>query len=459
MLDTIVSIILFIVAFGILICIHEAGHLSMAKLFKVYCKEYSIGFGPALFSRKKEGHETKFSIRAIPFGGYVSMYGEGMEDDPELKDIPPERSLEGIKKWKKAIVLSAGVILNAVLALILIFISNVAFPVNSLTRQAVITESSLLANEGVTTGDHIEYIYPSFYEENGSLSTFAYQYEDSEKIIHSGSFFIVDEYVSIPGHDPVVLTYIPNGDKKEPVFTEGIVLYEAITKDEFDKLEYPPLKLNGVEYDLKKDFKLWSEEENAPTYYPNFQKDPVVLDQDSTFLVDLAFKEKGIVSVSLTVKVSEKGNKTINSFENIGLSFKMVKHWLPFGTRLKNTFIDFGDAAGAVFEGLGILFKGGFRNMSGIVGIFDQSASLYSQYTFSTYLFFWGLISINLAIFNLLPFPGLDGWQLLVTAIEGISKKKIPAKLKTIMSLIGLGLLFTLMILIVVFDILRIVGV
>ena len=84
MLDTIISIILFILAFGILICIHEAGHLSMAKLFKVYCKEYSIGFGPAIFSRKKEGHETKFSIRAIPLGGYVSMVGEGMEADPEF---------------------------------------------------------------------------------------------------------------------------------------------------------------------------------------------------------------------------------------------------------------------------------------------------------------------------------------------------------------------------------------
>ena len=97
--------------------------------------------------------------------------------------------------------------------------------------------------------------------------------------------------------------------------------------------------------------------------------------------------------------------------------------------------------------------------MSGIVGIFDTSASLYTQYTFSTYLFFWGLISINLAIFNLLPFPGLDGWQLLVTAIEGITRKKIPAKLKGIMSIIGIALLFGLMLVIIVLDILRIIGV
>ena len=137
----------------------------------------------------------------------------------------------------------------------------------------------------------------------------------------------------------------------------------------------------------------------------------------------------------------------------------MRKVWLPFGQRLRYTFEDFGNAAGAVFKGLKILFTGGIKNMSGVVGIFDASASLYSQYTFSTYLYFWGLISINLAIFNLLPFPGLDGWQLLVTAVEGITRKKIPQKVKTIVSLIGIGLLFFLMAVIIVLDILRMVGV
>ena len=153
MWDSIVSIILFILSFSALIIIHELGHLSMAKLFKVYCKEYSIGFGPAIFSKKKKGGETKFSIRVVPLGGYVSMYGEGGETDPEFKDLPPERSIEGIKKWKKAIILSAGVILNAVLSFILIFISNFAFRTIFYTRQVNVAESSIIANEGVKSKD------------------------------------------------------------------------------------------------------------------------------------------------------------------------------------------------------------------------------------------------------------------------------------------------------------------
>ncbi len=460
MLDTIISIILFILAFGILICIHEAGHLSMAKLFKVYCKEYSIGFGPKIFSRLKEGKETRFSIRAIPFGGYVSMYGEGLEDDPEFKDIPKERSLECIKKWKKAIILSAGVILNAVLAFILIFISNFAFPQIGYTRKAIVAESSLIAKEGVKAGDKLKFIYPKSYEDkDGSIAPFTYQYTDNSKLIHAGNFFIVDSDVTFNDDEKqYVAAYMFSGNKNEPHFSDGLMIFEAIKGDKLEStLKY---KGDTKETDLKSEFISWYKH-GGPEYYPNYEKAVTTLkNKKSKLEIDLNFEKKGAISLQIPGNFEKKGDKLVfSSFKDIGLSFERSKIWLPVGTRFKNTFEDYGYAAGAVFKGLGVLFTGGIRNMSGIVGIFSMSSSLYTQYTFSTYLFFWGLISVNLAIFNLLPFPGLDGWQLLVTAIEGISHRKIPAKFKTIMSLIGIGLLFALMAVIIVLDVLRIVGV
>ena len=455
MFDTIISIILFILAFAILICIHEAGHLSMAKLFKVYCKEYSIGFGPKIFSRKKEGHETRFSIRAIPLGGYVAMYGEGGEEDPELKDVPFERSLEGIKKWKKAIVLSAGVILNAILAFVLIFISNAAFPTIYYTRNAHVTPNSLIANEGIVDDDQLQFYYPESYSKDGSLQPFYYEYSDSDKVLHANNFFIVDPDVTLEDGTHYVLTYMFDGNKKEPVFSDGLLLYKGLQKDELnDSLKY--------DKDLKEVFINWAKEEGSPEYYPNFEGGTYSSTKDYKFTAHLRFiKDDAEKTANVEIKVtySTKGKKVINTFEDIGLRFKTDKRYQKAGAVFKNTFADFGTASSAVFKGMKILFTGGIRNMSGIVGIFDTSASLYTKYTFQTYLFFWGLISINLAIFNLLPFPGLDGWQLLVTAIEGISRKKLPPKFKTIMSLIGLGLLFVLMIFIVVFDILRIIGV
>ena len=452
MLNTVVSIILFIVAFGLLICIHEAGHLGMAKLFNVYCKEYSIGFGPALFSRTPKGKETKFSIRAIPFGGYVSMYGEGMEDDPEFKDIPKERSLEGIKKWKKAIILSAGVVLNAFLALILIFISNVAFPTIAFTRESIVT-GEVLKSQGIESGDHIKFIYPENYESDGSVYAFSYDFTDEQKVIHANSFFIIDPNVEIEGSEThVVLAYMPTGNKGEPKFSDGLMLYKGIERSKLKET----LIYNT---DLKEDFVKWSEEEGSPDYYPNFENGLYTFENDYEIKTKLSFEGKDPVSLNIKVTASTKAKKVVNSFEDIGLSFKTKKIWQPFGTSLKNTFIDYGTAASAVFRGLKVLFTGGIRNISGVVGIFDTSATLYTNYTFATYLFFWGLISVNLAIFNLLPFPGLDGWQLLVTAVEGITRKKIPQKAKTVMSLIGLALLFALMIAIIVLDVLRIIGV
>ena len=73
------------------------------------------------------------------------------------------------------------------------------------------------------------------------------------------------------------------------------------------------------------------------------------------------------------------------------------------------------------------------------------------------FLFYWALISVNLGIVNLLPFPGLDGWQFLVTIVEGITRKTIPTKVKSIVSAIGIGLLFILMILIIIKDVIALV--
>ena len=211
---------------------------------------------------------------------------------------------------------------------------------------------------------------------------------------------------------------------------------------------------------LEKDLIAWSSEANSPDYYPDFEGGAFTSESDYNFVVHLKFEEyESPKNVQINVKSSKKGAKTINTFEDIGLSFQRSKEYLPVKDRFHNTFVDYGNAAGAVFKGLKILFTGGIRNMSGVVGIFNTSADLYTQYTFSTYLFFWGLISVNLAIFNLLPFPGLDGWQLLVTAIEGISRKKIPTKVKTIVSLVGIGLLFALMAVIIVLDVLRLIGI
>ena len=104
------SLLLFIVAITLIVGVHEFGHLIIAKLFNVYCYEFSIGMGPKLFSSKKK--ETEYSVRAIPIGGYVAMAGETEQEGREGIIVPDERRLDNIPKWKRVLILLAGVTMN-----------------------------------------------------------------------------------------------------------------------------------------------------------------------------------------------------------------------------------------------------------------------------------------------------------------------------------------------------------
>ncbi|MBM3909737.1 MAG: site-2 protease family protein, partial [Firmicutes bacterium] len=138
-MQAIISTLLFLISLGVLILIHELGHFLVAKAFGVYVKEFSIGFGPVLLSWTKG--ETKYSLKAFPLGGYVAMVGEEVATE-DLK-IPFTRSLLGISKPKRALVMSAGIILNLGLAFVLFFASNWGFTQRTLTNQMVITENSV----------------------------------------------------------------------------------------------------------------------------------------------------------------------------------------------------------------------------------------------------------------------------------------------------------------------------
>ena len=112
------TIIYFLILLSVIICLHEAGHLIAAKIFGVYCYEYSFGMGPLLWHKKKK--ETQYSIRAIPIGGYVSMAGEtdGDEMYPDV-EVPEDRRLINKPWWQRIIILLAGVTMNFLLAWLL----------------------------------------------------------------------------------------------------------------------------------------------------------------------------------------------------------------------------------------------------------------------------------------------------------------------------------------------------
>ena len=97
---------------GFLIFIHEGGHFLVAKLCNVKVNEFAIGFGPAIW-RKQKG-ETKYALRVIPLGGFVSMEGEDEDSDNE-------RSFSKASIPKRIAIVSAGAIVNILFGLITYF--------------------------------------------------------------------------------------------------------------------------------------------------------------------------------------------------------------------------------------------------------------------------------------------------------------------------------------------------
>ncbi|MFV0479127.1 MAG: RIP metalloprotease RseP [Anaerorhabdus sp.] len=152
------AIIYFILIMCIIVLVHEVGHLVTAKIFGVYCYEFSIGMGPKIWSRK--GKETVYSIRAFPIGGFVQMAGENdgeQELYPDL-DIPKERTLPGLHPWKRIVILFAGAFMNLMLAWILIsgvLISIGRYPSPTEPIIASIQENSAAADIGMQVGDEI----------------------------------------------------------------------------------------------------------------------------------------------------------------------------------------------------------------------------------------------------------------------------------------------------------------
>ena len=108
-----VSAIKIVFLLGFLILIHESGHYFIAKLCKIKVNEFAIGFGPKIFSKKK--NDTVYELRLIPLGGFVSLEGE-----EELSD--KEGSFSKASIPKRIAIVAAGALVNIIFGLIVYFI-------------------------------------------------------------------------------------------------------------------------------------------------------------------------------------------------------------------------------------------------------------------------------------------------------------------------------------------------
>jgi regulator of sigma E protease len=146
-----------IIFLGLLIFFHELGHFLIAKLFGVYVEKFSIGFGPKLFSWKRG--ETEYMLSAVPLGGYVKMYGDGMDynpdEDEETDESLKKRAFNTKPLYARALIVFAGPFANFLLAAVVYSIIFIAGVPRSTAVIGEIMPDMPAAAAGIEKGDKV----------------------------------------------------------------------------------------------------------------------------------------------------------------------------------------------------------------------------------------------------------------------------------------------------------------
>jgi len=194
-LTNIVSIICFICVIGLVILVHEFGHFLLAKRNGVGVTEFSVGFGPKLFSKIKNG--TRYVIRILPFGGYCQMLGDevlfGEEEDPDHQIVSDEaHAYRGKNVWQRISIIFAGPFFNFILAFLfsLLLVSMIGART---TKVGAVSQDYPAAAAGLQAGDSITKI------DGHSMHLF----DD------------ITMYMTLHSGEEMVITYERNGEEFE----------------------------------------------------------------------------------------------------------------------------------------------------------------------------------------------------------------------------------------------------
>lgn len=328
------TIIAAIIVFGILVSLHELGHMAAAKSVGIRVNQFALGMGPPIFKKKKG--ETEYSIRLFPLGGYVKLEGED-------EDSSDERSFNNKSIPARIFVLASGSLMNLIFAIvILIFlVFMMGFPVNEI-----------------------------------------------EEVI--------------PGN-PAEMAGLQKGDVILEIEGQPIDSWQDV--------------LNAIGKTTKDEIQITIERNN----------------EIQSFTSKVKIDENGRRSIGVAAHLEHSLLKSIT--EGFKLAFAMIGLMLEFIIGLFRGQSSTADVVGPV----GVFHLVGEAARMGLVSVISFTA----------------MISMNLGIVNLLPFPALDGGRLIILIAQGITGKRIDPDKEGYIHFIGFVILIGLTLLVTFRDIER----
>lgn len=443
--------------FELIVFVHEFGHFITAKKSGIQVNEFALGMGPKIFSFQKG--ETRYSLRLIPIGGYCAMEGEDDESDNP-------RAFEKAKVWKRMIVVIAGAVMNILLGFILMFVTVVQQPVYSSTTIESFPELSYSQNSGLQPGDKLLKINGTSIVSSRDIS---FALATSKPVEVDGSELSVFKEdclvnlfsflgTALSERNEAILegkTDVMSDEDAQAMYNEYLQVVENI-----NKVETKDETKNIYEEGYKS---LYAYTSSAVAEVPAIE----IKDTRTRFRVDILVERAGrqvlLEDVDFYTYVNQESGQP-----SVAVDFYTVPVERNFATAITESFNQTVSVGKMVWESLVGIVTGrfGLNELSGPIGAASAISQVTSQSLadngfaegLNTLVFMMTVITVNLGIFNMLPFPALDGGRFVMLIIEAIRKKPVSMKIQNAINASGFVILLAFMALISLKDIWQIIG-
>lgn len=432
------TIIWGVIVLGVLVLAHELGHFLAAKKSGIKVYEFSIGFWPRLIGFKRG--DTDYRISALPVGGYVKMAGMSYED--EDRTGAPDEFLS--KPWHiRAFVAIAGPGMNFVLAVILCSIMGfVGYNVEDYPPVVGNLEKGSNAESlGFQRGDVIISVDGAPVTTWHGFSDAVWDDAESKKLLVEISRGGEESELELGREDAreMVRTTVPLNPPVIGSVVIGTPAYAA-GLSEGDSI----IAIDGRE------IRDW-----------DGLYDAISASADAPLTMDVS-RDGGVFSVNVTPMRMEGG---ADARGRIGITPRKTDNYtirLPVLESIKQGPRTAIDLAGQIYKGLGTLVEmafsdpGAARNaIVGPIGIVQMSGSQAKKGA-ANLIYFGALVSVALMVFNLLPVPVLDGGHIMISVVEGLSRRRLRPKIHIMVHRVGMILLGALVILVLFNDVRRV---
>lgn len=427
----------------IMITVHEAGHYFVGKLFKFKINEFAIGMGPALFKRKLKSGEV-FSVRALPLGGFCAFDGE--DDDKE-----DENSFNRKKPWQRILVLLAGATMNYLLALVVIAITFGVYGQQVIGVSHV--NDGVKSEQSLTDGDYIEWVKVNGKKTSVYITTDLTQALKDVKAGQTVEIGVLRKDGKYARATSEVRKVVLREDLKLANMTEVNKVYDALGFGSALTMKVE----NGVTSRFKNGdilLKIGDSDDGDSATFIDDETDFFNALKDKVAGQSVYFFVFGSPNALPPVALGEEWQSADKSSAEaiaayFGVTFGEKEYhvtaaYTKFGffKTLGRSFVYSFKVAGTLFTSLGQLLTGkiGIRAVGGTITTIKTASQLISYGWFFA-LQITAFIGVNLAVFNLLPIPALDGARIVFCLIERIFKKPVNRKVEGAIHAVGLILL------------------